>query len=127
MSASVNGEHPTAGECLVNGEHMNSQDAAEGKHSQNNHQPLKLSGALDQFESFHSTPCIGTEFPRAKLFEWLRAPNSDELIRDLAITSIVPSDHSVIMHHSLTASQLLSVALCSSAVKLSSVTRSKKS
>ena len=49
--------------------------------------PLKLSGALDQFKSFDVTPVIGKEFPDASLAEWLRAPNSDDLIRDLAITS----------------------------------------
>lgn len=49
-------------------------------------QPLKLSGVLDQYESFDITPVIGREFPKASLKEWLRAPNSDELIRELAIT-----------------------------------------
>jgi hypothetical protein len=49
--------------------------------------PLELSGALKEFASFDVTPVIGTEFPTAKLKEWLNAPNSDELIRDLAITS----------------------------------------
>ena len=50
-------------------------------------EPLKLSGALDQYASFDVTPVIGREFPEASLADWLRAPNSDELIRDLAITS----------------------------------------
>ncbi len=49
-------------------------------------QMLQLSGALDQFQSFQNTPCIGTEFPSAILADWLRAPNSDEIIRNLAIT-----------------------------------------
>ena len=49
--------------------------------------PLQLKGVLNQFKSFDVTPVIGKEFPEAKLAEWLRAPNSDELIRDLAITS----------------------------------------
>ncbi|KAH8879001.1 taurine catabolism dioxygenase [Thozetella sp. PMI_491] len=49
-------------------------------------EPLKLSGALDSFESFDVTPIIGKEFPKARLVEWLDAPNSDELLRDLAIT-----------------------------------------
>ncbi|KAL5366640.1 hypothetical protein BJX96DRAFT_180913 [Aspergillus floccosus] len=48
--------------------------------------PLKLSGALDGFESFDVTPVIGREFPHANLKDLLRAPNSDALIRDLAIT-----------------------------------------
>lgn len=49
-------------------------------------EPLKLKGVLDAFESFDVTPAIGREFPNANLKEWLRAPNSDELLRDLAIT-----------------------------------------
>ncbi|KIH88704.1 hypothetical protein SPBR_07376 [Sporothrix brasiliensis 5110] len=49
---------------------------------------LKLSGALDQFKSFDVTPVIGREFagPDVDLAAWLRAPNADELLRDLAIT-----------------------------------------
>ncbi|KAI9759930.1 MAG: hypothetical protein M4579_001963 [Chaenotheca gracillima] len=49
-------------------------------------EPLKLTGALDKFKSFDVTPVIGKEFEDVNLAEWLRAPNSDELIRDLAIT-----------------------------------------
>lgn len=51
-------------------------------------EPLKLSGALDQFVSFDVTPVIGREFVNVDLAKWLRAPNSDELLRDLAITSM---------------------------------------
>jgi hypothetical protein len=53
----------------------------------NHREPLKLSGALDQFKHFDSTPVIGREFVDVDLAEWLKAPNSDELLRDLAITS----------------------------------------
>ncbi|WAO85907.1 TauD domain-containing protein [Fusarium falciforme] len=49
-------------------------------------EPLKLSGALKDVQHFDVTPAIGREFPKANLVEWLEAPNSDELIRDLAIT-----------------------------------------
>ncbi|KAJ3544495.1 hypothetical protein NM208_g3024 [Fusarium decemcellulare] len=49
-------------------------------------EPLKLSGALKDYEHFDVTPAIGREFPKANLVEWLEAPNADELIRDLAIT-----------------------------------------
>jgi hypothetical protein len=49
--------------------------------------PLKTSGALDQFKSFNVTPIIGTEFEDVDLVKWLNAPNSDALLRDLAITS----------------------------------------
>lgn len=52
--------------------------------------PLKLSGSLDSFESFDVTPIIGREFPAANLKEWLHSPNSDALLRDLAITSMHP-------------------------------------
>ncbi|KAI0141694.1 TauD-domain-containing protein [Xylariaceae sp. FL1272] len=49
-------------------------------------EPLKLSGVLEQFKYFDKTPVIGREFVDVDLAEWLRAPNSDELLRDLAIT-----------------------------------------
>lgn len=50
-------------------------------------EPLKLSGLLDKYESFSVTPVIGTEFTDANVAEWLKADNSDDLIRELAITS----------------------------------------
>lgn len=50
-------------------------------------EPLKLSGALDKFEHFDVTPVIGREYANVDLTELLSAPNSDELLRDLAITS----------------------------------------
>jgi hypothetical protein len=49
-------------------------------------EPLKQSGALDSYESFDVTPIIGREFVNVSVAELLRAPNSDALIRDLAIT-----------------------------------------
>ena len=49
-------------------------------------EPLKLSGALEEFEHFDVTPAIGREYANVNLAELLRAPNSDDLIRDLAIT-----------------------------------------
>ncbi|KAK2616640.1 hypothetical protein QQS21_000463 [Conoideocrella luteorostrata] len=54
--------------------------------SLNSPKPIRASGALNTFESFDVTPTIGREFPKANLVELLNAPNSDELIRDLAIT-----------------------------------------
>jgi len=33
------------------------------------------------------TPTVGTEFPEVNLVQMLNAPNSDELLKDLAITS----------------------------------------
>lgn len=50
-------------------------------------QPSELGGHLKEYRSFKSTPIIGAEFPEASLAEWLTASNSDDLIRDLAITS----------------------------------------
>ncbi|ETS72969.1 hypothetical protein PFICI_15361 [Pestalotiopsis fici W106-1] len=48
--------------------------------------PLKPTGILDQYDHFDVTPVIGREFVGVDLAEWLRAPNSDDLIRELAIT-----------------------------------------
>ncbi|KAK4185758.1 putative taurine catabolism dioxygenase [Podospora australis] len=52
----------------------------------NHVEPLTLKGVLDQFESFDVTPVIGREYSKVDLVTLLRAPNSDELLRDLAIT-----------------------------------------
>ena len=49
-------------------------------------EPLKPTGVLDKFEQFDVTPVIGREFVDVDLAEWLKAPNSDELLRELAIT-----------------------------------------
>lgn len=50
--------------------------------------PIKSTGALDQYEFFDLTPVIGREFPKANLVELLEAPNSDELLTELAYTSM---------------------------------------
>lgn len=63
------------------------KDQAQPNLETGHREPLKLSGALDQFKQFEVTPVIGKEFVDVDLAEWLRAPNSDELLRDLAITS----------------------------------------
>ena len=49
--------------------------------------PLQLAGALEKYKSFDVTPVIGREFPEASLKDWLEAPNADELLQDLAVTS----------------------------------------
>jgi hypothetical protein len=49
-------------------------------------EPMRLSGALDGVEYADITSVLGREYPRASITEWMNAPNSDELIRDLAIT-----------------------------------------
>ncbi len=48
--------------------------------------PLKLGKSLDKFEKVDATPLIGTEFARGvQIADLLKAPDADELIRDLAI------------------------------------------
>ena len=81
MSATLTATYSTH---LVAGEYETAPPAPTHK------KPLKLSGALDEFESFDVTTVIGREFPTASLRQWMDAPNSDELLRDLAITSEVP-------------------------------------
>lgn len=76
-------------ETPANGSKIATQPASEElpKLNTGHKEPLKLSGALDHLESFDVTPVIGREYVNANLVELLNAPNSDELIRDLAITS----------------------------------------
>ncbi|KAJ5370683.1 uncharacterized protein N7496_006775 [Penicillium cataractarum] len=53
--------------------------------------PLRFNGALDKFDSEDTTPAIGREFSNVNIVDdLLNAPNSDELIQDLAITSTMP-------------------------------------
>jgi len=52
--------------------------------------PLKQSGALEQFSFEETTPVIGREFLDVNIVDdILNASNADELIRDLAITSML--------------------------------------
>jgi hypothetical protein len=58
-------------------------------HAKQSLEPLSLSGALDRFEHSESTPVIGREYADLNLVnDILNAKDSDELIRDLAITSM---------------------------------------
>lgn len=51
-------------------------------------EPLKLSGVLNKFTTEDTTPVIGREFVNVNIVDdLLKAPNSDELLRDVAITS----------------------------------------
>lgn len=51
--------------------------------------PLSTSGALDRFKHDEVTPVIGREYPEVNVVDdILNAKNSEELIRDLAITSM---------------------------------------
>lgn len=55
--------------------------------------PVKSNGSLDKYEHFESTPIIGREYPKLNLVELLQAPNSEELLKELALTSMF-TDHS---------------------------------
>ncbi|KAH9210308.1 putative TfdA family taurine dioxygenase [Leptodontidium sp. 2 PMI_412] len=48
--------------------------------------PVVYSGSLDSFEHNDSTPTIGREIPGLQIEKILTSPESDSLIRDLAIT-----------------------------------------
>lgn len=49
---------------------------------------VKSTGALDAYEHFDVTPVIGREYTNINLVELLQAPNSDELLKELALTSM---------------------------------------
>lgn len=48
-------------------------------------QPLQQTGVLEEYEYAESTPVIGREYPTLQAKELLNAPNSDDLLRELAI------------------------------------------
>lgn len=51
-------------------------------------EPLKPTGALEKFDYEEVTPIIGREFPSLNIVDDLiNAENSDDLLRELAITS----------------------------------------
>lgn len=52
--------------------------------------PLVYSGSLDSYNHEDVTPVIGREFQGLQVVELLAAHNSDQLIRDLAVTSTPP-------------------------------------
>lgn len=53
--------------------------------------PLKLGDSLNDFKRTDSTPVIGTEFERGiQVADWLKAPNADQLIKDLAVLGELP-------------------------------------
>jgi hypothetical protein len=89
--------------------------------------PLELSGALDQFSAFDVTPVIGREFGTdANLADWIQAPNSDELLRDLAITSTQSLYQCCKTLAYISGIQSHSAALSSSASRTTSPTTSKR-
>ena len=86
---SVSAATPATSEATSNG-HAGKDARGNGTESSDLLQfkkPLELSGALEKFAYFDVTPVIGREFKDVDVVAWLQAPNSDELIRDLAITS----------------------------------------
>lgn len=52
--------------------------------------PMRQSGSLDEFERVDLTPILGTEFRHVDVADWLTRPDSDRLLRDLAILSKPP-------------------------------------
>jgi hypothetical protein len=52
---------------------------------------VKSTRVLDQYKHFEVTPVIGREYLDANLVSWLQAPNSEELLRELALTSTTSS------------------------------------
>ena len=50
------------------------------------HEPLQSTGALDKYTFFEVTPCVGRQYTNLTIRELLQAPNSDELIREFAVT-----------------------------------------
>lgn len=94
-------------------------------------EPLKTTGVLDAYEWFDTTPVIGREFPKASLVEWLQAPNADELLRDLAITSTSPSPYASFHHNNRNKADLTrqsrSAASSFSAPRTTSTITSKRS
>ena len=49
--------------------------------------PLQYSGSLDGFKWIDVTTIIGREYPDIQLTNLMKADNSEQLLRDLAITS----------------------------------------
>ena len=48
---------------------------------------VKSTGLLDQYESIEVTTVIGREYSHLNLVSLLQAPNSEELLRELALIS----------------------------------------
>lgn len=87
--------------------------------------PLINNGSLDNLEQFDVTPVIGTEFPEANLVDMLNAPNADELLTELALTSKSSVSKSLLAQ--LIDAKSPSVASSSSASRITSPTSSRSS
>ncbi|RYP49212.1 hypothetical protein DL769_011110 [Monosporascus sp. CRB-8-3] len=78
---------PSATEAVTNiAEHLKEKSNPGAQATSGHREALNHTGILDYVEQFDVTPVIGREFVGVDLAEWPRAPNSDELLRDLAIT-----------------------------------------
>lgn len=70
----------------------NGLDHSHGKtangHSTKTKLPLQPNGSLESYDFKDLTPCIGREFPTANLVDIMSAQNSDELLQELALTSM---------------------------------------
>ena len=86
--------------------------------------PLEPNGSLDSYNHIDLTPCIGREFPTANLVEMMNAPNSDELLAELALTSTNSIYKFLLMANVL---QSLGAALYGSGNKTISPTTYKRS
>ena len=68
--------------------HQNGATAQNGHTNTNKVQlPLKSNGSLAGYNYNDLTPNIGREFPSANLVDMMDAPNADELLTELALTS----------------------------------------
>lgn len=47
--------------------------------------PFPNTGSLNNFKLVHLTPAIGSEFRDVDVTQWLREPNSDDMLRDLSL------------------------------------------
>lgn len=54
-------------------------------------EPMTSNGSLNDYEQIQLAPILGTEFPKANLVDMMNAPNSDEMLAELAYTSKHPS------------------------------------
>lgn len=80
---------------ILSDSNVSTQDAKSNTHAS---EPFKPTGALDRFGFEDVTPIIGREFSSLNIVDdLLNAENADDLLRELAITSIlillVSNDH----------------------------------
>ncbi|KAK9774147.1 putative TauD/TfdA-like domain-containing protein [Seiridium cardinale] len=63
---------------------MGSLDAKPSPYPES-YPPFPDTGSLKAYKSIPVTPILGTEFKDVDVTEWLRAPNSDDILRDLSL------------------------------------------